>query len=204
MPTDDTRAAPPPDPVRVRRARRQLVLLALIFLAPLLLAYYFVFFGGATGRRMNYGELVGPQPLPEALAARVYGWTDPVAHSPRRWLLVDIEPAPCADACRGRLEALRQIRLATARDEDRVARVVLLVDAATPADAPAVLREKDLRELPVPPAAAQAFPGQGRLPDGHVYLLDPVGNVVLRFPPDLDRRRVLKDLTRLLQASQIG
>lgn len=204
MPTESRTTPLPVDPARVRRARRQLVALALIFLAPLLLAYYFVFFGGATGRRMNYGELVGPQPVPEAVAARLYGWTDPATHSPRRWLLVDIEAAPCAEACRARLEALRQIRLATARDEDRVARVVLLVDEAAPDGAPAVARDKDLKELSVPAKIAETFPGQGRIPDGHVYLLDPLGNVVLRFPPDLDRRRTLKDLTRLLQASQIG
>ena len=191
-------------PAQVRRARLHLILLASVFVAPMAAAWYFVNFGGAPARQMNYGELVGPRPLPDALANRLFAWQDPVRHSPRRWLLVAVEASPCADACRARLEGLRQIRVATARDEDRVQRVLVTVPAggAAPADPPPAA--PDLRVVPLDVDAVAAFPGQGRLPDGHVYLVDPLGNVVLRFPPDLDRRRVLRDLTRLLQASQIG
>jgi len=98
---------------------------------------------------------------------------------------------------------LRQVRLATARDEDRVARVLLIVseDGRGTADVPPA---PDLRVVSVTLAEAQRFPGQGRTPDGHAYIVDPFGNVVLRYPPDLDRKRTLKDLQRLLQASSIG
>ena len=76
------------------------------------------------------------------------------------------------------IEAMRQVRLALGRDASRVDVVV-----ATP------------REL----AKAGA-----RVDDRHIYLTDPHGNVMMRWPASPDLKRMLADLKRLLKASQIG
>jgi hypothetical protein len=49
----------------------------------------------------------------------------------------------------------------------------------------------------------EAFPAP-RAPADHIYLVDPLGNLMLRFPRDPDTRRLIKDLSRLLKASRIG
>jgi len=56
---------------------------------------------------------------------------------------------------------------------------------------------------PTAPAFAEAFPASHELRD-HVFLIDPRGNVMLRFPPNADPSRVIKDLQRLLKYSAIG
>jgi hypothetical protein len=75
-------------------------------------------------------------------------------------------------------EAARQVRLALGRDASRV-------------------------EVVVAPAAAVAGAGAA-IDSGHIYLADPHGNVMMRWPANPDLKRMLADLKRLLKASQIG
>jgi len=37
-----------------------------------------------------------------------------------------------------------------------------------------------------------------------IYLVDPLGNLMMRFPPDLEPKSLLKDLKHLLKVSRIG
>ena len=96
---------------------------------------------------------------------------------------------------------MRQVRLALGRDASRVARVLVVDDFRAP-DSAALGPLEDLvvamtpRGLAIPPGAANDR--------AHIYLVDPRGNVMMRWPAQPDFRRMLKDLARLLKASQIG
>jgi hypothetical protein len=93
------------------------------------------------------------------------------------------------------------VRLALGRNASRVERV-LVVDDTRPADR-AALAAFDGLVVAVTPTGLTLPPGAGN-DRAHVYLVDPHGNVMLRWPAAADRRRMLKDLERLLKASQIG
>ena len=108
--------------------------------------------------------------------------------------------APCMDACRSKLVAVRQIRLALGKEADRVASVAVLEDGPPPdaglrADFPDMLFLRPTK--PFPPGAPTADPA-------HIYLVDPHGNVMMRWPAQPDYKRMKNDLDRLLRASQIG
>jgi hypothetical protein len=77
-----------------------------------------------------------------------------------------------------KLTAMRQVRLALGRNASRV----------------------DTRVL----GPAQLAQAGGAIETAHIYLVDPHGNVMMRWPARPDRKRMLKDLERLLKASQIG
>jgi hypothetical protein len=98
---------------------------------------------------------------------------------------------------------MRQARLALGKDAERIERVWLLSDGEVPA--PALLREHEgLNVARVPDGTLLGeLPASGNAA-GYIYVVDPIGSLMLRFPADPDGRRMLRDLTRLLRASRIG
>ena len=140
-------------------------------------------------------------------------WRSPLRHLDQRafrlselrgkWILLQLDQADCAAACKTKLYNMRQVRLAQGREMERVERVWLILDEA-PLETQ-LMREYDgtrmLRASGSPLLAE--FPPSGGVRD-HIYLIDPLGNLMLRFPKDADPRRMHKDLARLLRASRIG
>jgi cytochrome oxidase Cu insertion factor (SCO1/SenC/PrrC family) len=176
--------------------RAKLFLIAGGFLLPIAasIATYVFFRPQATG---NYGELLLP---PEAISAAPLRSDDGAAfrfaQMRGRWVLLVSESGECEAACAAKLYAVRQVRLALGRDASRVARVLV---AQAPSALPPAPREDLVAVL------AQAPEPAGPLNDpGHIYLVDPRGNVMMRWPREPDMRRMLKDLQTLLKASQIG
>ena len=99
------------------------------------------------------------------------------------------------EACRQKLYAMRQVRLALGRNASRVARV-LVIDDDHALDAGTQAADAGLDVVRI---ATQA-----RGDRAHIYLADPHGNVMLRWPSNPDLRRMYQDIDRLLKASQIG
>ena len=176
--------------------RAKLFLIVSGFLLPIAasIATYVFFRPQATG---NYGELLSP---PEAISAAAFRRDDGAAfHFAElrgRWIMVASESRPCDAACAAKLYAMRQVRLVLGRDASRVARVLVAQSAEALPPAP----REDLEV--VQPGAAEP-PGPLNDP-AHIYLVDPRGNVMMRWPREPDMRRMLKDLQTLLRASQIG
>ena len=152
---------------------------------------------------MNYGELIPTRPLIDAPLQHLDQRAFRLSELKGRWILLQLDDAACAEACRSKLYNMRQVRLAQGREMDRVERVWLILD-----DAPLetqLMREYDgtrmLRAAGSP--LVGAFPPAGGVRD-HIYLIDPLGNLMLRFPRDADPRKMHKDLVRLLKVSRIG
>jgi cytochrome oxidase Cu insertion factor (SCO1/SenC/PrrC family) len=181
--------------------RAKLVLLGALFAAPIaasLFAYRFMHLEPTA----NYGELLLP---PAAIPAHPLTRTDgSVFRFPElegRWVLVASDSGACAGPCAAKVHAMRQVRLALGRNASRVARVFVVDDLAAP-DSAALAPLEDLvialtpRGLALPPGAVNDR--------AHIYLVDPRGNVMMRWPASPQMRGMLKDLERLLKASQIG
>jgi len=193
----------PPSPDAVRRGRLKLLLLAAFFAAPLALAWLAYRFEWGLGTTGNYGELVGPTVLPAVALTALDGRQVSTSGLRGRWLLVQFDAARCDGYCERKLYYMRQVRRAMGKDMERVARLWVLTDNGTPAAG--VLAAFDgtqvVRSDGGPFAAAFGAPAQ--LAD-HIYLVDPAGNLMLRFPRDPDASKMLKDVRRLLKYSQIG
>ena len=186
----------------LRSARITLLAMAALCIAPFaaaLIAYYYWQPQGGT----NYGDLIPARALINPPLRRLDQHTFRLSELRGKWILLQLDRADCAAACRAKLYDMRQVRLAQGREMDRVERVWLILDEA-PLETQ-LMREYDgtrMLRAGGSPLVAE-FPPAGGVRD-HIYLVDPHGNLMLRFPKDADPSRMNKDLARLLRASRIG
>lgn len=184
------------------KGRRTLLLLALVAMAPVV-ASYVTYYWLVPDKRVNYGELLAPGPAPTVVGERTDGAPFALSDLRGQWVMLVVTGADCTDACVRALYATRQARTIQGPEQDRVVRAWL-----RPVGAPAPSRE--LRESqPGLVIGSAAQPALSRLPLGPggaptIILLDPRGNLVLRYGADPDIKRLAADLGRLLRASQIG
>ena len=122
-----------------------------------------------------------------------------------QWLLLALGAADCDGECQQRLYMQRQLREMVGRERERIDKIWLVTDGA---ELPATLRtalqaDPALRVLRVPRAALAAWlqPEEGHALEQHLYLVDPMGEWMMRMPADPDPARVKRDLERLLRAS---
>jgi hypothetical protein len=146
----------------------------------------------APGKTANYGTLLAPRPLAVGALAQLRG----------KWVLVQLDGGACASACERKHYAMRQVRRAQGREMRRVERLWIVTDAAAPrVELLAAIEGTHI--APGGGALAAQFPAE-RAPSEHIYLVDPLGNLMLRFPADPDPARMVKDLQRLLKYSGFG
>ncbi len=176
-----------------------------IFALPALAAWFFYFNPELLpNTRVNRGELIEPvRPWPAdlRLAGADGAPIDPAAFRDR-WTLLLVSRAPCGDACERKLAELRQIRLALGESRYVVERMALLVG-----DAVAPLGEEHAgttlaRADRAAESALQALFGPAPAIWDRVYVVDPFGNLMMRYAADAPPKDVLKDMERLLKASK--
>jgi hypothetical protein len=190
-----------------RRLGRWKMLAILVVCASPLIAAYFTYYVVKPTGRTNYGTLLDPRnyPQPHLGSVALDGKPTELDTYKGKWIMLQVDSGNCAEACRKKLHDMRQLRTAQGKERDRVERVWLITDDA-PLDT-LLMREYDgTRMLRVPPAALQAWlpVEQGTTTVDHLYMIDPLGNLMMRFPKDADPNRIKKDLGRLLKASSIG
>jgi hypothetical protein len=171
--------------------RNKLLLIGAVCIAPVL-AGWILYLSRWTPRDTgNYGELIAPRPLSGPALDALRG----------KWVLVAFDAAACAADCEKKLYFMRQVRKAQGKESGRVERLWVLTDAAAPrAELRAAIEGTQILRLESF-AAAGEFPGN---PTRHIYLIDPLGNLMMRFPPEPDPSGVIKDLQRLLKYSRFG
>jgi hypothetical protein len=181
--------------------RAKLLLLASLFLLPIVasLVAYRYFRPEPTA---NYGELLLP---PATVTSHPLGRDDgsgfTFAEMKDRWVLVASDSGACDAACIDKLTLMRQVRIALGRNGSRVARVLVVDDVRAPDRT--VLAPFEGMVIAITPRGMTLPPGAGN-DRAHIYLVDPHGNVMMRWPAKAQFRRMLRDLERLLKASQIG
>src|SRR5690606_6621261 len=122
-----------------------------------------------------------------------------------RWILLTVVGGACDHACAEKLYFVRQTHASLGKDRDRVQQVLLVTDA-TPLPPPVLEAHPALVVLRVAPQElAPLLPVEaGTTHADHIYLVDPLHNLMMRFPPDPDPAKTRKDLRKLLKASRIG
>jgi len=198
---------PAPDlNARRTRAGRLKMLLVLAICAAPVVASYLTYFVIRPQGRSNYGTLVEPtRPLPAEGWRTLAGGPLAASSLTGQWLLVTVSGSQCDAACDRRLFMQRQLREMLGKDRDRLDKLWIVTGEADP---PPALR-----------AAAEALPGMrivraergvvagwlrpeaGHALEEHLYVVDPLGEWMMRMPADAEPAKVKRDLERLLRAS---
>lgn len=188
---------------RRRTGRWKMLAIFAVCAAPVIASYYTYYVIRPEGRT-NYGALVEPMRPVGALGATPEH-PDGLSSLRGHWVMLVAAPAACDAACREHLYDIRQVRLTTGKDRDRVERAWLVLDAADPD--PALLAQHEglvVLRAAAGQAAGVLAPAEGNEPSDHIYMIDPLGNLMMRFPKNADPSRMKKDLAKLLRASQVG
>jgi cytochrome oxidase Cu insertion factor (SCO1/SenC/PrrC family) len=181
-----------------RSARSKILLIAAMCLAPVIASYLAYYVWQPQGR-VNYGDLLAVRPMPDAPLVSIDGKPFRVSDLRGKWVMLSIDSAECAAACQRKLFTMRQLRLMQGADMERIATVFLIADEIPLTTL--LIREYDTTLM----IRAQGSSLFGAFPDAdalreHIYLVDPYGNLMLRFPTDPDPARMKQDLQRLLKA----
>ena len=194
------------DARRTRSGRLKMIALMLICAAPVLASYFTYYVLRPEGGSRNFGTLVSPTvSLPAVQLQDLQGAQVALQGLRGQWLLVSVAPSACEAACEQNLYFQRQLRETLGKDKDRLDRVWLLTDdgPVRPELLPALQGAQVLR---VPATVLQTWlqPAAGQQVQDHLYVIDPMGEWMMRFPAHMDLEaasRAKRDLSRLLRAS---
>jgi len=190
------------DERRASRARLSLLLIAAVAAAPLVAAYALFHFWRPSAFT-NYGQLLPPDRIADVSIRQADGSDFTLAALKGKWVLMMVDSGICDAFCRRKLYQMRQVRLTQGKDMERIERAWLVDDEVRPASE-LVTEYRGTRVV-----SARGSPLLSRLPADvsvrdHIYIVDPLGNLMMRYPRDADPSRIKKDVTRLLKVSGIG
>lgn len=195
------------------RSRLLLVLLAMLFLSGTVIAFMLLQSGWRPARTKNYGELVQPaRPIADVELDMFEAPRMRLSQLKGKWTLVYFGPADCLRPCTDSLYKMRQVTAAQGKEAHRVQRLMVVTDTKALDWLRYTLKEYPGTQVAMGPADAVrrlagqfALPGGGPLDNLHrLYIVDPLGNLMMSYPADADPRGIHKDLGLLLKASQIG
>ncbi len=190
---------------RTRLGRLKMLLVLLVCAAPVI-ASYFTYFVIRPEGRTNYGTLILPtRGLPDLQLRALDGAPVAPASLHGQWLLVVVGPSACDAACEQRLFMQRQLREMMGRERERLDKVWLITDDGPLSPA---LREALGGKVPVTALRADReavtrwlAPAEGQALEDHLYVVDPMGEWMMRTRPRPEPARVKRDLDRVLRAS---
>ncbi len=205
LPTPESAEAQMEQKQRTVRGRWKMFAVLLACAAPVIASYFTFYVLRPEGRR-NFGELVQPQrPLPSIPTVALDGTAGDLTALKGQWLLVTLSGGDCKSDCEQRLYLQRQLRESLGKEKDRMDRVWLLTDdAPVPPPLLPALKQATVLRVPAAPVGQWLAPAAGHELEEHLYLVDPMGNWMMRFPANLDAAgaaKAKKDLERLLRAS---
>jgi hypothetical protein len=189
------------------RGRWMMLLIALICASPVIGSYFAYYVIKPAGGTTSYGTLIEPQrPIPDTLVVTGEdGKPMKLASMRGRWLMISVDSSACDKACATKLYFMRQIRAAQGPERERVVEVWLRTDAGSVAD---VIQKAypDTDMMIADPAQVSTWlpTDNGTKVTDHIYLVDPNGNLMMRFPKDPNPSKIKGDVTKLLKWSRIG
>lgn len=196
------------DAIAKRKSQIQLLLIIAAFVAPLAIAWLLVGNWRPTGS-VEHGELLNPvQPVMPFTAQALNGDVLESSYLQRFWTLAAIAPdADCDETCRNGLYRIRQIRLTLGKESIRVRMLLLLPEKPTIELTEWLYQEHSELKPAIADSATirfirDAFNKEAVGP--FIYLIDPLGNLVMRYDAEVDPKSIQTDLKRLLKYSKIG
>ncbi|BBL34933.1 hypothetical protein Nstercoris_01187 [Nitrosomonas stercoris] len=187
---------------KITGSRLKLILIILVILSPIIISSFLHRWNFHPGSTVNYGELLELKPI-QGVATNI---EDNTIFRNRQlrdaWNLLIIDSGKCDGYCQEKLYIIRQVRLAQHVNKDVIQRIWLINDNIEP---DSDIRDKYegtklifaqgkelLDEFPFGPETSQ---------QDYIYLIDPIGNLMMRYPRNPDPKKMISDLKRLLKLS---
>lgn len=189
-------------------AGRWKLLAVLAVCAAPMIASYFTYYVVKPQAKNNYGTIIDPRqyPMPQlSLTSDEGAKPATLSELKGKWLMLQVDAGSCTETCQKKLLEMRQLRLAQGKAMDRIERVWLITDTQV-VDAQIKAGIAGTHLLRTDRAAIEKWlPTEiGTQIQDHIYVIDPLGNLMMRFPKDADPNKVKKDIGKLLKASAIG
>ena len=175
------------------------LLLGTISLAPIvgsLVLYYFWQPQSFT----NYGELITAVPLADVMIAARDGKALRIDELRGNWIFLMVDSGHCDDYCQSKLYVMRQIRLTQGKDQERIERVWVIPDGVRPPIGIDAEYQGTRTILPETGDFLARLPATDS-PRDHIYVIDPFGNLIMRFPRNVDPQRMKQDVAKLMKNS---
>lgn len=191
--------------MQARSGRWKMLAVLLVCAAPVL-ASYFTYYVLRPSQQRSYGELIAEQPgLPDVQAQTLDGRSVNLGSLKGQWLLISTSAGDCRQRCQDHLYLQRQLRETLGREKDRLDWVWLIDDQQPVPEAilPAAEQATTLR-VPAVVIGSWLKPEAGHALDEHLYVVDPQGHWMMRFPANMGKAtagKAKRDLERLLRAS---
>jgi hypothetical protein len=190
---------------RTKAGRWKMLLVLMLCASPVIASYVTYYFIRPEGRR-NFGELIDPQRVvPNISATQLSGASVNLQTLTGQWLLVSVAGGACDATCQKHLYLQRQMRETLGKEKDRLDWVWLVSDAAlVPEVLLPALKGATVLRLPAEQITTWIQPAAGQQLADHLYLIDPMGNWMMRFPPGLDAvaaKKAKGDIDRVMRAS---
>ena len=180
-------------------------LLILVFVLPFTMAVLLHFIDLKPSGK-SYGNLVQP---PKSLQIPALKDAQGKVFKPEQWnkiwSIVTIDDTGCAAPCVARVHMLKQVHTSINKEADRVQRVLLVpVDINSEAYSEIQKKYPDLIILAGANTEMTTFLAEFSAAKGGVFLVDPLGNLMMSYPEKFDPKGLRSDLTRLLKNSWAG
>ena len=176
-------------------AKKEFWMLLVMFILPIAIGTLFFYanpnyFSEST---VNYGELIRPVIATEENDIEIDG----DASLQGIWTMVYVS-SRCDDACEKAVEDMKTIRTLMNDDMRRIQRMIIIEDNSTP-----ISNNEGL--IKARTTSKKLIEGLKEYTENAIYLIDPIGNIMLYYEPqNIDIRLVIKDLKRLFKYSRIG
>jgi len=205
MPPSDSTTVGVDAALRTKSGRWKMLMVLLLCASPVIASYFTYYIIRPEGRR-NFGELINPQRIvPNLSATDLNGQSVNLQTLTGQWLLVSVSSGACDAGCQKHLYLQRQLRESLGKEKVRLDWVWFVSDAAPIAETllPALKGATVLR-LPAEQITTWMQPAQGQQLADHLYLIDPMGNWMMRFQQGLDAataKKAKSDIDRVMRAS---
>jgi hypothetical protein len=196
---------PLPSANRTKNGRLKMLMVLLLCAAPVVASYFTYYVIRPEGRR-NFGELIDPQrTMPPLVATNLDGQSVNLQTLKGQWLLVSVSGGACDAACQNHLYLQRQLRESLGKEKERLDWVWLISDTTpVPSTLLPALKGATVLRLPAEQLGAWLQPAKGHSLIDHLYVVDPMSNWMMRYPPGFNAEAAAKakrDIERLLRAS---
>lgn len=181
--------------------RRKFLLLLALMCAPVIISYT-LYFLEYRPESKHYGDLI---PIVKVIGAGTNQSDNTILRMKDlhgKWILVTIDSGYCDEACQEKLYFMRQVRLVQGKEKHRIERLWLINDNVIP-DAELVKQYEGTLFVNAKDSEIPGFIETRESQTKHIYLIDPIGNLMMRFPENVDGTKMGHDIKRLLHVSQL-
>ena len=185
---------------KAKSNRRKFLLLLVVMCTPVIISYA-LYFMDYRPQSKNYGDLI---PI-----VKVSGKGTNIADNTilrmkdlhGKWILVTVDSGDCNEACKNKLYYMRQVRTVQGKEKHRIERLWLINNSVKPSAE--LMKEYEGTYFVNADSEILDFIETKEEQTKHIYLIDPIGNLMMRFPENVDGSKMGHDIKRLLHVSQL-